>query len=171
MGEAETKSDHARDIPGRLLKGAAVLGGLVLFAIMCLVSYAVFARYVLNQPILGGNEIVQMGMALVVMMAMPFTTLKNGHIRVDVLDPHLGARGRFFSDILVRVVCCYVLYLLVAKTWDKALDAHEYGDVTNMVEIPVSLAYGAITLGMVLVIAVLLGQLVQQLRHGIAGHE
>ena len=171
MATPETTPDDARDIPGRLLKGVAVLGGLVLFGIMCLVSYAVFARYVLNQPILGGNEIVQIGMALVVMMAMPFTTLKNGHIRVDVLDPYLGATGRFLSDIMVRVVSCYVLYLLVDKTWDKALDAHEYGDVTNMVEIPVWIAYGAITIGMVLVIVVLLGQLVLQLKRGIARHE
>ena len=171
MAGSEPMTKDARDIPGRLLKGVAVLGGLVLFAIMCLVSYAVFARYVLNQPILGGNELVQMGMSLVVMMAMPFATLKGAHIRVDIFDPRLGAKGRFLFDILARLVSVYVLYLLIDKTWDKALDAHEYGDVTNMIEVPVWIPYGAITAGMALTVLVLLWQLVLQFRHGVAHYE
>ena len=171
MADAKPETSGARDIPGRLLQGVAVLGGLVLLGIMCLVSWAVFARYALNQPILGGNELVQFGMSVVVMMAMPFATLKGAHIRVDVLDPRLGARGRFAFDILARVVSCYVLFLLIDKTWDKAWDAHEYEEVTNMIELPVWIPYGAVTIGMALTVMVLLAQLVQQFRHGVSGYE
>ena len=55
---------------GRLLRALAAISGAVLFLIMCLVSYAVFRRYVMNDPVLGDAEIVQIGMSLVVMMAM-----------------------------------------------------------------------------------------------------
>jgi len=51
------------------------------------------------------------------------------------------------------------------------LDAHKYGDVTNMLEIPVSIAYGAITIGFGLSILVLLSQLYSQFRHGPANYE
>ena len=157
--------------PERLLNGVALLGGLVLFGLVLLVSTAVFARYVLNQPILGDQELVEIGMALVVMAAMPLTTFQNGHIRVDILDHRIGAMGRFAGDIFARVVSCIVLVLLVRKSWDKMLDAHEYDDVTNMIEIPVCIAYGAITFGMGLFAVVLAGQLVGQFRQGVTDYE
>ena len=161
----------ARDIPGHFLRGVAHLGGLVLFVIMLLVSTTVFYRYVLNQPILGDQELVEIGMSLVVMMAMPFAALKGAHIRVDILDEAIGKAGCFLGDVFTRTVSCFVLFLLIRKTWDKTWDAHKYGDVTNMIEIPVSIAYGAITAGMGLFALVLAVQLIDQLRGGISGHE
>ncbi len=157
--------------PERLLNGVALLGGLVLFGLVLLVSTAVFARYVLNQPILGDQELVEIGMSLVVMAAMPLTTFQNGHIRVDILDHRIGDLGRFAGDVFARVVSCFVLFLLVRKSWDKMLDAHEYDDVTNMIEIPVWIAYGAIAFGMGLFAVVLAGQLIGQFRQGVTDYE
>jgi len=155
----------------RLLKYVALLGGLFLFALMILVSVAVFFRYQLNKPILGDTELVEIGMSLVVMLAMPYVTLRGAHIRVDILDRYIGSYGRFFGDVFARVVSCFVLCLLIGKTWNKTLDAHEYGDVTNMIEIPVAIAYGAITVGFGLSILVLAGQLFSQFRTGITNYE
>ena len=140
-------------------------------AVMLLVSTTVFFRYVLNQPILGDQELVEMGMPLVVMAAMPFAALQGAHIRVDVLDRAIGEKGRFWGDVFARSVSCIVLALLVRKTFAKALDAHKYNDVTNMIEIPVSIAYAAITIGMGLFAVVLAAQLIGQFRRGVAGYE
>ncbi|KMW59623.1 TRAP dicarboxylate transporter, DctQ subunit, unknown substrate 3 [Candidatus Rhodobacter oscarellae] len=134
-------------------------------------TWAVFARYVLNDPILGDTELVKMGMALVVMMAMPYAAWQGAHIRVDILDGKLGERGRFVADVFARVVSIFVLYLLITKTYDKAWDAWEYEDVTNMIEIPVWVPYTAITVGMGLFGLVLLWQLVAQFRRGVRGYE
>jgi len=150
----------------RLLKYVALVGGFILFAIMLLVTVAVFNRKVLNEPILGDFEIVKIGLSLVVMMAMPYVTLRGAHIRVDILDQYIGNYGRFLGDVFARLVSCFVFFLLIGKTWNKMLDAHKYGDVTNMIEIPVSIAYAAITIGFGLSILVLAGQLILQLRQG-----
>jgi len=155
----------------RLLKYVALVGGLILFALMLLVSVAVFNRKVLNAPILGDFEIVKIGLSLVVMMAMPYVTLRGAHIRVDIFDQYIGSYGRFCGDIFARLVSCFVFTLLVVKTWGKMLDAHKYGDVTNMIEIPVAIAYGAITLGFGLSILVLAWQLYSQCRQGPANYE
>lgn len=166
MDPDNQKISGAQVLLERLLRGGAFLSGLVLFAIMALVSIAVFFRYVLNAPILGGQELVQIGMSLVVMLAMPFAALRGAHIRVDILDRKLGSLGRFLGDIFARGIGIYVLVLLIGKTWDKALDAHKYDDVTNMIEIPVWIAYGAITLGMGMFALVLALQLLLQFRQG-----
>ena len=171
MSEAQGTQKGARIAAERLLKGVALLGGFVLFGIMILVSVSVFFRYVLNRPILGDQELVEIGMALVVMMAMPFATLRGDHIRVDILDDRIGDIGRFAGDVFARSVSCFVLFLLIGKTWDKMLDAYKYDDVTNMIEIPVWIAYAAITIGMGLVAIVMAVQLVAQLSQGIRGYE
>ena len=91
--------------------------------------------------------------------------------RVDILDSKIGAWGRFLGDLLARGLGAYVLLLLIRKTWDKALDAYRYEDVTNMIEIPVWIAYGATTLGMGLYALVLLWQIIRQLQSGATGYE
>ena len=171
MSAADTRMAGVRDFPERLLKWVAYVGGVVLFAIMFLVTASVLFRYVLNQPILGDQELVEIGMSLVVMTAMPFAALKNAHIRVDFLDNAIGPKGRFGGDILTRCVSCCVLLLLIQQTYGKALDARKFGDVTNMIELPVWVAYAAITAGMGLFALVLAGQLWNQLRRGVAEYE
>ena len=171
MSGTETETEGARGLPGRLLAGLAAAGGAILFLIMCLVSYSVIRRYVLNDPLLGDVELVEIGMSLVVMLAMPFATLSGAHIRVDILDARIGEWGRFLGGLLARGVGMVVLLLLVGKTWDKTFDAVEYNDVTNMMEIPVWIPYGAITIGMGLYAAILAWQLLLQLRSGVRGHE
>ena len=161
----------ARDFSGRLLKALAAISGAVLFVLMCLVSFAVFRRYIMNDPVLGDAELVQIGMSLVVMMAMPYATANGAHIRVDIFDRRIGVWGRFLGDLMARSIGSFILFLLIEKTWDKALDAHEYGDVTNMIEIPVWIAYGAITIGMGGYAIVLVLQLLAQLRTGVRDYE
>ncbi len=171
MVHSDLQNTGALDLLERLFRGAALLAGLALFAIMLLVSTTVFYRYVLNQPILGDQELVEIGMSLVVMLAMPFATWQGAHIRVDILDERLGSFGRFLGDLFARSIGIFVLYLLVRKALDKAFDAYEYEDVTNMIEIPVWIAYGAISVGMGLFILVLVIQLALQLRQGSSNYE
>ena len=171
MSENVDLSKGAQGFPGRLLQGVALIGGLVLVALMLLVTWAVFTRYILNDPILGDVELIEMGMPLVVMMAMPFAAWQGAHIRVDILDARLGERGRFYGDVFSRAISIFVIFLLITKTTDKAFDAWEFEDVTNMMEIPVWIPYTAITIGMALFGAVLAWQLVEQFRRGVAGYE
>ena len=115
-------------------------------------------------------------MGLVVMLADALSQPipKGAYIRVDILDSQIGlAVGAGSLVIFWRgFIGAYVLYpCWFARRWSKALDAHEYGDVTNMIEIPVWIAYGAISVGMGLFILVLVLQLALQLRQGWADYE
>jgi len=108
--EASKQQAGVPRIAERLLKFVALIGGFILFAIMMLVSVAVFNRKVLNEPILGDFEIVKIGLSLVVMMAMPYVTLRGTHIRVDILDHYIGNYGRFVGDIFARLASCFIAY-------------------------------------------------------------
>ncbi|WP_319498775.1 TRAP transporter small permease [uncultured Cohaesibacter sp.] len=157
------KSTGARGFLELLLKGTAHLSGIVLVAVMLLVTVSVIFRYAFNQPILGSQELVQMGMVVIVMLAMPFTASQSMHIRVDILDNWLGRIGRYLSDLLARLLGISVLTILVNKAADKAVDAYIYEDVTNMLQLPVWLSYASIALGMACYALVLVVQLALQI--------
>ena len=160
MSAPQTKGQSgARDIPERILHAASLASGLALFGLMILVSVSVFFRYALNSPLLGSQEIIQLGMVFVVMLAMPYTALTEKHIRVDILDNLLGRTGAIICDLIGRLLGIAVLGMLVRKSFDKMLDAYEYEDVTNMIELPIWMAYAAICVGMALYVCVLVLQI------------
>ncbi|WP_210259978.1 TRAP transporter small permease [Martelella sp. HB161492] len=138
----------------------SAVAGLSLLAMVVLIATGVVARYFFNAPILGVNEIVQFLSVLTVMLALPLCTLADGHVNVDIFDRHLGEIGRRLADLLARLLSGGVLYVLARRAFLKALDAHEFGDTTNMLDLPLWPTYALIALGAALCVAVLAFQFV-----------
>jgi TRAP-type transport system small permease protein len=137
----------------------AALAGLGLIFMVVTIAVAVVMRYVIGSPMLGANEIVQLVSVAVVMLALPYCTDEGAHVRVDVLDQAIGAGGRWFGDVLSRVLSIFVLSILVWRAGWKALDAWEFGDSTNMLGLPIWPFYALISLGIGLCVLVLAEQL------------
>jgi TRAP-type C4-dicarboxylate transport system permease small subunit len=142
------------DISGRATLILAAVAGVFLIAMTTLISLAVIMRYLVGQPILGVNEIVQLIAVAIAMLALPYTTHAQKHVRADIFDPILGRWGRFLADLLTRALSIWALWILVERARLKALDAHEFGDATNMLELPLWPFYGLVALGMALCIIV-----------------
>jgi TRAP-type transport system small permease protein len=138
----------------------AAVSAVSLVLMLALVFISVIFRYLLATPILGVNEIVQLASVAVVMLALPYCTAQNAHVGVDVLDHAIGATGRFIGDIQSRILSGFVLSILVQRAGYKALDAREFGDATNMLNIPIWPFYAFIAAGMALCVLILLAQLV-----------
>lgn len=138
----------------------AAIAGLNLLFMVALIAIGVGARFLFSWPILGVNEIVQFVSVVCVMLALPYCTLRETHVRVDVLDELIGRWGRLLGDILSRLLSASVLGVLVWRAWLKTLDAHEFGDATNMLSLPIWPSYGMIALGGAICVAILLFQTV-----------
>ena len=144
----------------------------VALAILLIATFAgVIMRYVFSAPILGINEIVQLVSVALVMLAMPSAAQREQHVRVDVLDNHIGKAGRFIGDLAARGIAIFLLYQLAVRGWAKLQDAAEFGDATNMLAIPLWPFYGLIVLGAVLYALVLVLQVIDVLRNGVLRHE
>ena len=70
------------------------LAALALIAAMVLIGYAVFMRYLLNQPLPWVDELVGYLLVASIMLAAADTLLKGEHIAVDILTDRLRPRGR-----------------------------------------------------------------------------
>lgn len=151
---------------GRAVRLLTILSSLALGVLLVATSAGVIMRYVFEAPILGGNEIIQLASVVLVMLAMPGAARDEIHIRVDVFDERIGRYGRFVGDVLARCISVYILSMLTWRSWDKLADAAEYGDATNMLQIPFWPFYGLLVLGAMLYAIVLLLQLIDIIRAG-----
>lgn len=132
----------------------SVFAGISLLFMMATITVGVLARYLLNMPITGIDEIVQMTGVGLIMLALPYATLHDAHVRVDIFDDWLGRNGRLFGDLLSRLLCGCVLLVLVSRAWDKLLDAWEFEDTTNMLGMPLWPFYGMLAAGISLCLLV-----------------
>lgn len=144
----------------------AMLAGASLVAMMALVFVAVILRYVAGMPLLGVNEIVQLLSVAVVMLALPWCTDAGAHVSVDVLDQAIGRWGRFVGDLMSRALSVWVLCVLVARAWAKVLDAREFGDATNMLQLPIWPFYAMLAAGIALCALILVVQALLILMQG-----
>lgn len=125
---------------------AWVAGACLLF-MMALIAVSVVMRYVFHSPVLGVNEIVQLSAVALVMASLPYCTQHNGHVAVDVFDRALGRWGRLIGDVTSRALSIFLLGMLCRRAVLKSLDALEFEDVTNMLELPVWPFYAILAAG------------------------
>lgn len=132
---------------------AAIAGAGLLFMV-ALIGSAVIMRYVVGQPILGVNEILQLIAVALAMLALPYATQSRTHVRAGIFDTVLGRWGRMAGDIVTRILSIVALCVLVDRAWRKAADALEFGDSTNMLGLPVWPLFGLVAAGMSLCVLV-----------------
>lgn len=143
-----------------------VIGGICLLGIVSIVSIGVVMRYAFGAPLLGINEIVQLTAVALVVSSLPYCTAQEDHVAVDVFERPLGRYGRFFGDLLSRIISAIVLFILCQRAVLKALDAHEWGDATNMLQLPVWPFYSILAVGAGLCVLVFAVQVLLLLKRG-----
>lgn len=160
-------TDNTQTCPawfGQVNMWFATLSAIVLAFMMVFIFAGAVLRYAFNAPIAGGNEILEMASVAIVMLAVPYCTTQDAHVRIDLLDNALGRVGRLMTEIIYRVIAVVVLWFLVKSYVARTLDAREYEDVTNMLDIPLWPFYGLIVFGMGLYGIILAVQLVMMAR-------
>jgi TRAP-type C4-dicarboxylate transport system permease small subunit len=145
---------------GRVNLALLWAAGIAMVAMVAIIAISVVMRYVLGNPLLGSNELIQLSSVILVMAALPYCTGSEGHIRVDILDRPLGRWGRLVGDLVYRVFSGFVLSLLAWRAALKALDALKWGDVTNMLKLPTWPFYAVLALGAALCVLVFATQIV-----------
>ena len=102
---------------------------LVTVADVCLRSF-------FDYPLRGVLELVELGLACTIFVALPAVFLRDEHLVVDVID-HLARAG--VVRVLARVGAAVSLGVLAVMAWQMAPLAramHEFGDVTSDLSIP-----------------------------------
>ncbi len=155
-----------------LAKLMAVLGGLVLTAVILMICVSVlgralntllhsapvvavlgdFTRTLLSTgvgPILGDFELVEAGVAFAIFAFIPFCQITGGHATVDIFTSGLSVRVNRLIQVVVDIVFAGVLILIAMQLYEGMLSKMQYRETTFLIQFPVWWSYAASLVGAV----------------------
>lgn len=149
---------------GRLLRALAYLGGAVLIGLVALVAFDIVMRRVLKLPFLGGFEMTELAMVVIVALGLPYCAWLGGHVSVDLFGKYLDRPGLRWINVVVHLAGAALLAVVAWRTTLYALGSYRWGDATNMMAIPKYPFQLVTALGAALFAAVLVGQAIRAAR-------
>ncbi len=127
------RTAHARSWPERILAATAAL---CLFAMMALTFSSVVARYFLDRPFAGDDEIQSFLLGLIIFSAVPLVTRAQRHIAVRSFAALLKGRALFLQRAFVLAATAigfaFIGYLILGQ----AETLGEEGILTSYLDIP-----------------------------------
>ena len=125
-------------------KTLAILGGIVLFAIIILTCISIFGRsfiFLGLSPISGDFELVEAGAAFVVFAFLPWCQINRGHAAVDIFTNFLPASLNRWIDLIAEILMCFAICIIAWKLLDGTIAKSKYGETTFIIQYPIWWAY------------------------------
>jgi TRAP-type C4-dicarboxylate transport system permease small subunit len=124
---------RAAELAARALGAVAAA---FLAAMMLLTVADVVLRAAFRLPIRGTFELIELGVACTVFVALPAIFLRGENLVVDAID-YLGKPSTTrVLDLIAACVSLALLTVMVLQMIPLARDMHEFGDVSGILGIP-----------------------------------
>ena len=114
-----------------------LIAALVILAIMFIGTYQVFGRKLLNTPVPGYVDWIEMIMTVFAFLAISYTQRLGGHVRMEIILGRMQGRLLYFFEIIGTLVAISVVAILMVFAWDHFMRAWEIGDSTIDIELPI----------------------------------
>jgi TRAP-type C4-dicarboxylate transport system permease small subunit len=129
---------------------AALLAGALLLVAVGVTTGSVLQGAIINKPILGDSEIVEMVLGVAVAFCLPLAEMRGAHVLVDFFTQKLPPRAIAGLDALMRSIAAAVVFVLA---WRLAIGGYNNWDrerETMFLEIPFWWGYAGAAVGMAL---------------------
>jgi TRAP-type C4-dicarboxylate transport system permease small subunit len=162
--EASRASSFVSRLVIALTRFCGAISALLIILTLIIVSYAIIQRYVLQTPLLWGDELIGYLLVTLVMLGTAEALRQNDHISIDLLTSRASPRYRrylrLWSDFAVFVFAA----VLGWSTWKTILFAHDFGEYSSgYIEIPTWIPQVPMLIGMVLLALVALNRALKNL--------
>ncbi len=114
----------------------AIGAGFILSALVVLTFFDVLLRYFFSSPLRGRQDIVEMGMVLVLMLSAPYTWRIGGHISVDLYEKIPFWPLEILRAALIKLSVSGIFALIAWRAIGAVEDADLFNEATNMIFIP-----------------------------------
>jgi TRAP-type C4-dicarboxylate transport system permease small subunit len=115
----------------------AAAAAAILVLMMTLTFCDVVGRYFFNAPVFFTIELTQLFMGLIVFLGLALTTLRRGHVTVDVIVAVLPPAAQRVAEMIASVCMLGVLGLLTWLLIDRAATNIADGLRTQLLYLPV----------------------------------
>lgn len=159
-----------RDGPGglarRIITLWALLGGMVLLAVVLVNAYSIITGALLNRPFPGDFELTQMGVAIAAFCFLPYCQLTGANVTADIFTAHAGPRAVALMRLLGGVIALLFAALLIWRMSAGLADYIKYPQTTGILSIPIWWAFVPVLASLALLIlagAITLAEQIQAL--------
>jgi TRAP-type C4-dicarboxylate transport system permease small subunit len=122
----------------KLTRALAYFASFTLFAIMWLTFIDVLGRDLLNAPLPGGFETIEVLMGIMLFATLPILTVSEEHVVVTILDDVTPARLRALQRLAINLLSGIALAVLAWRLWDVAEKQARYNDATMFLQLPLA---------------------------------
>lgn len=95
----------------------ALLAGLTVFALMLLAVVSVSGRNLMNKPLPGYVDWIELAMPLIAFMGIAMTQRDGGHIRMDIVIGALRGRVLWLAELIGTILMLALILLLIWGSW------------------------------------------------------
>lgn len=110
-------------------------GGLGLLALTLVTVTDVIMRTVFNSPILGGRDIAQLFLIIVVSASVAYSGRSGGQVVVELFGDLVGEKVTRWTDIIVKFIGFCMLLVLSWHLSVSGFDALEFGEASGTLQI------------------------------------
>jgi TRAP-type C4-dicarboxylate transport system permease small subunit len=130
--EYETSSSLLKidSILGRVENFFNDIGGVAIFALMWLTMAEVLGRRLLNAPVPGAIDYIEVGMVLFAFMGAAYCQREGGHVRMDLVVSSLKGRVQWAVEVIGVMIAAVYIGIIVMASAKDAWRSYEYGDET-----------------------------------------
>ncbi len=106
------------------------IGGVAIFALMGLTMAEVLGRRLLNMPVPGAIDYIEVGMVLFAFMGAAYCQRQGGHVRMDLVVSNLKGRVQWAVEALGVLIAAVYIGIIVFASAKDAWRSYEFGDET-----------------------------------------
>lgn len=116
---------------------ANLLAAAAIFMLMVLGASQIFLRTVMNSPIAGYIDLVELSMATMAFLGAAYCQRLGAHIRMEILVGNLKGRWLWAAEIFGTLIALFIIGVLIWFGWEHFLRSYQLGDTTIDAEYPV----------------------------------
>lgn len=109
---------------------ANLMAAAAIFLLMVLGCSQIFLRTVLNKPISGYIDLVELSMASMAFLGAAYCQRLGAHIRMELLIGSLKGRWLWAMEIIGTLVALFIIGVLIWFGWEHFLRSYQLGDTT-----------------------------------------
>ena len=158
-------------LAARTITAWALLGGLVLVAVVLMNTYTVVGNN-FGAPFPGDFEMTEMGVCVAAFAFLPYCQLTGANVTADIFTSRAGPRWIGVFQTAASIVALSFAALLLWRMFAGLLDQEEYGYTTAILAVPHWWAFVPvlISLGLLVIAAlVTLGESIAAVRRRTGG--
>ena len=112
-----------------------LIAALTILGLMFVGTYQVFGRKLLNVPIPGYVDVVEVAMTTFAFFGLAYCQKLGGHIRMEIIIGRFKGRLLYAMELLGTLVVMVIVAILIVYTWEHFERAYTIGDSTIDIEI------------------------------------